>query len=352
MEAMYPEEETIDSRQGTAAHWAAAQMLKGYTVNARDVADNGEPLNIEMLEAAQGYADHIKARDFHAAMENDSHVEQIVASAALHPDNWGTPDYWLYDERNNHLCVDDFKYGHGFVSEIRNRQMVNYAALIAEQLGAFRDDSLRVTMTIHQPRNYHWRGPVRSWSCSLGDLRYDFLSLASAFAMAMADDAPTIARNPEACRNCSARFDCEANLMATGPAIDLAYSTTPLRMSNAAMRKEYQALVRAEKMIKARREGIEQNIKTKLERGGVVPGFYIAHRKGRATWKDDAIEHGVIDVANAMGVNIEKAGMITPLQAEKAGLPADVIKLYSHSPGGAAELVADDGTTAANIFSK
>lgn len=350
MEAMFPQEETIDTRQGHAAHWAGAQLLKGYAVKVGDVADNGELLNVEMLDAAQGYADHIGRRD--AGKVGWRFIEEQLRNEAINPQNYGTPDYWAYDDAREHIFVDDFKFGHGFVSEIRNYQLINYVALAAAEIGLEADDSLNVTMTIHQPRNYHWRGPVRSWSCTLGDLRYPILELSAAFTMAMADDAPTIARDPEACRNCSARLHCEANLMASGPAIDLAYRSTPLRLSNAAMRKEYRDLVAAEKMIKARREGIEQSITSTIQRGGIVPGFSLIHKKGRPTWRDDAASQGLIDVAQAMNVKIEKPGLITPLQAVKAGLPEDVVKLYSHTPGGAAELVEDDGTTAANIFSK
>lgn len=350
MEAMFPQEETIDTRQGHAMHWAGAQLLTGHAVKVGDVADNGELLNVEMLDAAQGYADHILRRD--AQWSQFGHVEKLCNSAAIHPANYGTPDYSNYVPILDHLFLDDFKGGHGFVSEIRNYQLINYVALIAKEIGRYHDDSLRVTMTIHQPRNYHWRGPVRSWSGTLGDLRYPILELSAAFSMAMADDAPTIARDPDVCRDCSARLHCEANLMASGPAVDLAYRSTPLRLSNAAMRKEYQTLVRAEKMIKARREGIEQSMISTIQRGGIVPGFSLVHKKGRLGWKDDATSQGLIDVAQAMNVKIEKPGLITPLQAVKAGLPEDVVKLYSHTPGGAAELVEDDGTTAANIFSK
>jgi hypothetical protein len=355
MEALYPQEETIDTRQGDAVHWAGASMVEGWRfIEPGEVAENGELLNVEMLDAAGGYADHIIERDKASWLigKCDRHVEEAVVSGAIHPENYGTPDYWMFNHHDNHLFVDDLKYGHGFVSEIRNYQLINYAALIAKKIGRYNDDSLRVTMTIHQPRNYHWRGPVRSWSCTLGDLRYPILELSAAFTMAMAEDAPTIARDPEACRNCSARHACEALAMETGPGIDLAYSATPLKMSNAATAREYGRLVRAEKMIKARREGIEQAMVSTIQRGGIVPGFTIQHKKGRLAFKDDAAQNGLIEVAQAMNVKIEKLGLITPLQAIKAGLPEDIVKLYSHTPGGAAELVEDDGTAAANIFSK
>lgn len=344
---MYPQEDTIDTQEGEAAHWAGAQRLIGQQIAVGQVAPNGVVLNVEMVEAADGYADHIQQRD---KQHEGYWIEQHIPHGPIHKDNYGTPDYVSY--ANESLSIDDFKYGHGFVSEIGNYQLINYAALKAHELGIFDDDSLKVTMTIHQPRCYHRRGPVRSWTTTLGALRPYFDELRNAFNWATQLDAPVIARDPEACRGCSARFDCEANLMAVGPDVDLAYDSTPLKLSPLAMAVELRKLRRAEKMIKARREGIEQAITSKIQRGQSVPFFSIGHTKGRTVFNADAREMGVVEVAAAYGAKIEKAALITPLQAIKAGVPEDVIKMYSHAQSGAAELVEDDGTAAQNIFNK
>lgn len=142
--------------------------------------------------------------------------------------------------------------------------------------------------------------------------------------------------------------------MAEGPAIDLAYSSAPLVMSPRALSKEYRRLVAAEKMIKLRREGIEQHLVSTIQRGGIVPYFAIEHKKGRTVWNNGAWRD-VIDIGKAYNVNVAVDGapkMITPLQAIKAGIPEEVVKAYSSTPGGAAELVEDDGTAAAQIFNK
>lgn len=346
----YPDEDTIEQREGTAAHWAGSQLLLGHAVAVGQVADNGVILNDEMVDAADMYAGHIIRRDDFGV--DCRYVEHQLVSNVLHDANYGTPDYWSYQGDRHHLFVDDFKYGHGFVSEIRNYQLINYAALAASELTCFDDDDLRVTMTIHQPRNYHRRGPIRSWTTTLGALRQPIAEMQAAFSLAMQPDAPVMARDPDACKDCPGRHECEALLMVTGQAMDLAYDSAPLRMSPAALNAELRRLVRAEKMIKARREGIEQSVVSTLKRGGTVPGFMLEHKKGRTVWKDDALQQGIIDIAGAYGAKIEKPGLITPLQAVKAGIPEDVVKAFSHTPSGAAELVEDDGTAAANIFNK
>jgi hypothetical protein len=351
VEARYPDEPTIAKEEGTAAHWAASERLRGVIPQVGDVAPNGVILNVEMNEAAEMYADHIIKRDIIFGV--DHWIEEQLPPGPIHSQNYGTPDYWSYNVRTHHISVDDFKYGHAFVSE-RTYQLINYAALAAHSLGYYHDDSLKVTMTIHQPRNYHRRGPIRSWTTTLGQLRQPIADLALAFRMADAPDAPVMARDPEACADCKGRHECEAAIMAEGPAIDLAYDSTPLVMSPAALGKELRRLRAAEKMIKLRREGIEQNIVSTIQRGGVVPYFAIEHKKGRIVW-DENSWRDLIDIARAYNVDITIGGqpkMLTPLQAIKAGVPEDVVKAYSHAQSGAAELVEDDGTAAAQIFNK
>lgn len=345
-----PEDDSIDAREGIAVHWAGAQLLRGDQIALGQVADNGVTLTDEMVETAEAYYAHIAERDGLTLGPVDVHVEETVASAALHVENYGTPDYWHYREADRHLFIDDLKNGHGFVNEIRNWQLMNYAALVAREIGMYGDDRLKITMSIHQPRSYHRRGPHRSVTVTLGELRKPLAELSLAFRNALEPNAYVIASNPDECMNCSARHECEAAIAAGYVGVDMAYDSTPLVMSPAALSKEYRLLVRAEKMIKARRDGIEQSIMSSIQRGRSVPYFGIEHSKGRTVWRDDALDQGIIDVAQAYSVKVTKPAMITPLQAIKAGIPEEVVKMYSHVPSGAAGLVEDDGTFAASVF--
>lgn len=346
----YPEEDTIETREGEAVHWGGAQLLRGEQIALGLVADNGVTLTDEMVETAEAYYGHIAERDGLTLGPVDVHVEEMVASAALHVENYGTPDYWNYVAVDRHLFIDDLKNGHGFVNEIRNWQLMNYAALVARELGLYGDDRLKITMTIHQPRSYHRRGPHRSVTVTLGELRKPLAELSLAFRNALEPNAPVIASNPDECMNCSARHECEAAIAAGYVGVDMAYDSTPLIMSPAALSKEYRTLIRAEKIIKARLGGIEQSILSSIQRGKSVPFFAIEHNKGRTVWRDDAVAQGIGDVAQVYGVTVTKPAMITPLQAIKAGLPEDVVKMYSHAPSGAAGLVEIDGNYAASVF--
>lgn len=346
MMGLYPQEPTIESQAGDAAHYAGAQILRGQLTCAGEVAPNHVTLTDEMIEAAAAYSGHIIERDGFGS----GSVEGLMNSGALHLDNWGTPDYWCYKPEELHLFVDDFKFGHRYVDERYNWQLINYAALILRHLGLYGDNRVRITMTIHQPRCYHRRGAHRSFTCTLGDLTAHLKQLSAAFRAAMAPDASVCAADPEQCFDCPGRHSCEAAIAAGYAAVDLAYDGTPLEMSPAALSKEFRVLKRAQKMITARVEGIEQNIMSSIKRGKPVPFFAIAHGAGRTVWRSDAADLGLADVASGYKVAINKPAFITPLQAIKAGVPESVVKMFSHSPGGAAELIEVDEDEAARIF--
>src|SRR5205085_9695018 len=101
------------------------------------------------------------------------HVEGLIEISILHDLNWGTPDAWVYSPRSLTLDVFDFKFGHGFVSEFENWQLIGYAAGFLESLGidGHADQALRVNLHVVQPRAYHRAGPVRTWSVLASDLR-------------------------------------------------------------------------------------------------------------------------------------------------------------------------------------
>ncbi len=344
LEAAYPGDATQDSIEGDAAHWAMAELLHGRDIDVGLVAANGVTLNVEMVEAAEMAAEHIKARPCGVG-----DIEVSIPEGPLHPLNYGTPDHGVVNLMG-HIFVDDFKYGRGLISEFRNWQLINYVALIAHKRGLLQFPNLQVTMTIIQPRCYHRRGPIRSVTTTLGEMASQFDELRAAFNAAMHPNAQVIASDPDQCRNCSGRHVCEASLQAAQLAVPVAYESTPLVLSPAALSKELRILRRAEKQIKLRREGIEEATLAELRRGKPVPYFRVEHTAGRKVFREDAKETGLLDVAAAYNVTLTKDALITPLQAIKAGMPKEVIELYSHNPGGAAELVEDDGTFAANIF--
>ncbi len=351
MAALFPQEDTIESREGTAAHWACAELLAGRDVALGQVADNGVTLNDEMIEAAEMYAGHIMARGAVGSVET-----RIHNSALHHSENGGTPDHFAYSMNGPrlHIHLDDFKFGHGYVSVFENWQLFNYLALIlcAIQDTWTDDRMIDVTFTIIQPRCYHRDGPIRSWSFCASDARPFFNILRNHFALAMRADAPCIAGDE--CEHCPGRHGCEAAVIAAFNGVTHAYSSVPLEMSPQAIGLELRTLKRAARRLDARITGLEEQAQ-RLSGRNPIPFFKIDYGSGRTSWNVDA--DSVVSVGQMFGVDFAKPGTLTPIQAlaamKKAGLPAElseVIKQYTTTPTGAAKLVEDDGRGAALVF--
>ncbi len=343
--SLYPQDATIDTQEGEASHWAAAMMLQGATIAANMPAPNGVKLNDEMIECAQMYVDHIRSRQLG---DNPSYVEQLVKNDALHPsDNYGTPDHNV--RAPMHLYVDDYKYGHKYIDVFENWQLMNYVALILHDMGVDgqADQSMRVTMTIVQPRCYHRDGPIRTWSVMASELRPYFNIMRNKFDEAMRDDAPCTVNDE--CEFCPGKYGCEALIASSSNARAHAYSSSPIAMTPAATGLELKLLRRAREHIEARISGLEEQAESMLRRGINVPWFQMGHGEGAVIWTvPDAT---IIDLAKMSLVDISKTKALTPIQSKKL-LPAEFVAAFSRSIPGKAKLVEDDGRKASRVFGK
>lgn len=346
MEAQFPDEETQDSRDGVAVHWAGAELLHGRPVALGQVADNGVVLTTEMVEGAELYANHIMQRG------PVGHVEETLTEPALHPDNWGTPDHWVFDWQFMTLYMDDLKFGHRFVDVRWNTQLIEYAALALKTLKIDDDhpffDDVNIVFTLALPRCYHSPSPVQVWRTTWGEIDHRVDQLQASMYAADQPDAPCNATDVQACRDCKARFACDANLQAGAIAVGVTGQAIPLHLAPLAKVKMLRVLRDAELRIKSLREGIEQDVVQTIRRKQAVPFFALEGRPGREVFNGD---NTIVEVAKLYGVDVMKApSFITPKQAIDAGVPADVVRLFSKKNSGALELVEYDGSDVSDIF--
>ena len=349
MEARYPEDaDSAKAMAGTAAHWAAAELAEGRQIALGQVAPNGIVLDDEMIEGATMYRDTIFDAIVYG-MAGAPHIEKRVAIPYVHADCWGTPDAWFQHIDDGSVHVFDYKHGHGYVEVFENFQLIAYTCGILDALGidGHADQHIDVVMTIVQPRSYHSDGPVRSWRINAAALRPYFNTLQAAAAAAMLPNPP--ARISNECKHCNARHACKAIQAAAMDACDLSGVASPVDMPPDAMALELRTLQRAEAMLKARISGLEETVLSTVRRGGSVPGYRVEHGKGRKRW--NAPIEQVITMAQLMNVDVAKSlAAITPAQAVSAGLPKELVDMFSIVPQGDAKLVADDGTLARRVF--
>lgn len=343
MEALYPQaDDSPHALEGTAAHWAASEMLNGRTVDSGQIAENGVMLNDEMIEAATMYVDEIRK------VNGKPHIEERISINYIHEQCWGTPDAWIF--HNGTLYLWDFKYGHRFVDVFENWQLIEYAAGILDviEINGITDHHVTVDMTIVQPRCYVGGSPVRSWKVRAVDLRGYFNAARMFEAKAMANDA-TLTVSPE-CRDCSARHACPALQRAAYSDMNIATEAVPFDLPPAALGTELRYLQAAIETLTARASSLEEQALSMFRQGKAVPHFTAQHGNGRERWVKPEAE--VIAMGELMGVNLGVTKLVTPKQAIKAGMPEAIVKSFTEIPRGELKLVPDDGTKARKIFGK
>jgi hypothetical protein len=335
--------DTSRADEGTAAHWVGAEILLGTSQpQPGTVAPNGYIVDEDMLDGATIWVEDVLAvaGDRRAELQ----VEQRVAMPRIHPEAFGTPDTWLYDQAHGVLYVWDFKYGHGIVEVAENWQMIAYVCGILDLLGVDgrTDQHVTVDMRIVQPRAYHRAGRVRSWRVKASDLRGHFNQLHAAAHDAMQPGA-RLAAGPH-CMYCPAARGCPTlrrNILAIA---DWAEGAQPEQLPPDALGAELVLLELLEKLVKARHTAIETQVEATLRAGQPVGDWTLEPAYGRQKWTKPADE--VAALGDLFGVDLRKPlDVITPNQASKKGVDAAVIKSYSEYPSAGMKLVRDTNLT-------
>lgn len=344
----YPEEEEGQSaKEGTAAHWVAERLLTdGEAVPIGAIAPNGIAVTEEMTEGAELYV-----RTVRSVVGDDTArllVERRIATY-LHEDCWGTPDaaYWAGE---HHLHIFDYKFGHRFVDEFENWQLLAYAHGMADAafiLGGWPEDgsAVSVSLTIVQPRCYDRRGSVRTWRITVGEL--------DQYAQRIADRLAGIASGElrecvtgSHCYMCPARRGCSALQQAGHLACDIVGQPEPLDLPPDALGLELAYLQRAADLLKQRIAGLEEQATATLGRGTAVPGWHLQRKSGREYWKPG------IDVASLgklYGIELTKTEPITPTQARKKLPDATLLDAQTERPT-VTTLEQDNMRSVARIF--
>jgi hypothetical protein len=373
----FPEKDTEESRDGTAAHWVSASILTSwkneggrYPIMHGGILGTTDPdgtiVTNDMLEGAEMYCDEIAAVMEMAELEGlpnawaHLHIEErVFATEWVHPDNWGTVDAWFYNPNTHTLYIWDFKFGHLDISAFENLQLVDYYAGIAQGLGinGETDQTLQVIMQAIQPRCFTSNGPIKEWKVMGSDLRGLINKIATAATEARSGEARTIS-GPQ-CRYCPARHGCASARDAAMAGVDYIHRAHPDDLTNDAVSFELATLRSAKKSIEYRLEAMEEECSSRLSAGQTVPGFKMKVSDGRRKWaKDTAV---IRNVGALTGVDlIETEKPITPFQAEKklrdAGYDKDGIESTLGSlitrPSAGMKVVKDDGSEARRIFSQ
>jgi Protein of unknown function (DUF2800). len=352
--AQPPEEETEESREGTAAHWLLEQILLKLPVPADAIAPNGVPINDEMRAAVRELVDDVIATTSQIKPGDYFQVEQkIAAPTMIHPDFFGTPDVYTVLWSRKTVQIHDFKYGHLFVDVYRCLQLIGYAAMVieTEQIPDWREWAF--TFTIAQPRCYardELGGTLREWFTSGEKLAPLFDEMRLAALAARTPGAPC--KTGDHCTHCRAAWDCEANQRAGGVALSIATGQQFSGMDAHALGLEARTLARAADFIKARLSSVDAKIQELINQKTDVPWHTVGYSKPRLVW-DKKKQAEAAQMVAMFGVPVVPGVAIpTPTDCMKQGVDETVISPYTTKAPAAQKLIRVEDNRAEKIFGR
>lgn len=325
--------EDFAAEEGTAAHWVFEQMHRGHKVSAGDMSPNRVIVTGEMIECAE---------ELCSIVPQHAPVEQHVDLTHVGLSQGGTRDAGWHADGVAHVL--DYKFGHKYVEEFENWQLLLYAADINfDYLGIH-----TLALHIFQPRCY-FAEPHRVWTLTVEEYRTKYLPRFQAqVAKINAGIAPLVAE-PSVCHLCPAAASCRALADAAYSAMDMTYqNSSPSLMSDTALSKELDALKRAGELLEARQVALEEQANHIIRGGGRVPGWERVQSQGRLAWTVPV--ETVEQFGAAFGVKTVEPKPITPTQALKAGLPQAVVDSAAARPPGKMKLTKINQQFARKVF--
>jgi len=363
MSQQYPETETNEeAEEGTASHEIGASLIMDASrgMNSGKFKDfdglaceeNGVIFNEEMFDAAKLYADDVGdvMRSTGVFGGINLGIEQKITAKKIHDLSFGTTDCYIFDQTSGHLYIWDYKFGYEIVEAFENWQSINYAAGIFELLNldnGIIDQHLTVHIRIAQPRAFHRAGPIREWVVRGSDLRAHFNTLQQNAVISLGMNSEI--RSGSHCRHCSARHVCKSALTMGMRMYEVVNKPTPIELTPEAAGVQLTMIKRARKQLEYLESAFEEQIKSSIRSGAIIPNWSIEQGQGRERWAKPVAE--VIALGNFYEKDLKKPDeLITPNQARKLGMDADLVTSFSEKPKTGLKLVADNGDKAKRLF--
>lgn len=351
MNQRYPREASAEAAEGTAAHWAAWEILAGRECKEGAAAPNGQIITEEMLDGADLLVEQIRLR-MRGKMKLN--IEETI-TIPFGEGNFGTPDVWgVTLEGISHIEIIDYKFGHRFVDEWWNPQGLCYLAGIVEILcdewkigpGALDQMGVTVSFTVVQPRCFYKGKPVRTHTFKLIEAREHFNKLAN-MAEAATVAAPVATTNTH-CIDCPGRHACPALQLAAYSDAEVSNARSPVDLTPEAAALELRFLSRSLDRLEARVDGLKELVIANLRAGKGVPYYRLEPGYGRKSW---IIPDGqVLAIGQLYGKDLSKTDVITPTQAKKIGIHESIIDANSFTPSTTLKLVAENPADARKVF--
>ena len=322
------------AEEGTAAHWVLEKALDAQIDDMPKVAENGVAVTEDMIQHALNTVDYV---DRLAEGGEVLSEKRLVLKLPNTPDILGTADVIVLPPDGKTVHVIDYKYGYTHVpADSPQLKIYGVAARQAFQ---------RETVYLHviQPRDYTAK-PIRAHHFT--PIEQNDFCAGVEMAMRLAASRQPVAVPGTHCNRCPGRGQCAA---VRDWSMVEEHVGSDAQLSPEAVAFELHLARRQAELASARVKGLEDEAAHVLRSGGLVPGWGMQSKPGREQWTGEA---EVLALAQGFGLldTVSERRLITPNQAIKAGLPAELVRMHTTRPQGEAKLVPTGETLAHRVF--
>lgn len=331
MSQNYPQlGDDLAAREGEASHEIGANLINNFLKKlepgkACEYVDkqhsNGVVYTDEMFECAEVYANTV-INIFKNHKVDAYGIEKRLTMPTIHDESFGTPDAYIISGGNKFIDVFDYKFGHEYVNEYENWQLMDYVSGIIDHYGI-----AEAVVNIHvvQPRVYGKGGDVRTWITNTQMLRPYINTLFNNAHIALGDNSE-LNTGPH-CKHCSARHVCKPALDAGMSLFEYSGKPIPQVLSNDAKGLQLIILTEAMERLKLLKIGFEESILHDVLSGENIPGWKSQQGYSSDKWLKPVNE--IIILGKILGVDFKKPDdVITPTQAYKKAVDPDTLLQY------------------------
>jgi len=336
MQAQFPEGDKSYAQDGQCQHALGADLIYKPGPAEKYVGKytlHGVTVTEQHFKNAKIYADHVRS-----IAGDGAQLEARISAPIIHPELFGTCDAWFYCATTHTLYIWDFKSGFTRVPAFENWQLLGYAAGLIFNPNCPASNAARVVMTIVQPRDFGPDGPIKEWSETVEDLQPYFSKLKESAEKVFSEKPQAV--NGRHCQYCKARHACEAKRLGAFDAFQYICEPMPRTLTPDQLGQELEVLVRAKEEIEYRLTGLETQVEGLIKDGKQVPQWDLRSKAHRKEWKLSTDE--LNQIAQSYKIKLTKNVPITPKQAVDAGLPAEVVQLFTNVKPGKKYLVPYD----------
>ena len=338
LENLLVEEAGQPAKDGTACGELLSEMIRQRTdtPNIGTTASNGTFLDQDMWFYARDTYNTILQR----AQGNRIETEERI--------DWMTPagikirgQFDISFVVGNTLYIEDLKYGYGIVDVKENWQLIGYAIGKVFQR---KQHISHIHFTIHQPRPYHEDGRVRDWVITVDELTGYYLKICERMQAYINGDRTLV--TGKSCKYCPGASVCPALNRSANSAMDTVLGEwNEKTLTNEEVAEQYELLQRAHELLELRLKSVEQLAINRIQNNQIIPGYAFEMTYGDRKWKSNVTAESVHALT---GVSVLKTEMLSPNQAEKAGVSKKLTAALTEKPAKGTKLVKKDLSAEAN----